>query len=677
MGFHYNSRYTWESFGEILTAPFAPFFAALRLCVKPPSPSSASLRVSAPLRETVLSDIIPPVMTEATIQPAAELASRAQEILQSVFGFQSFRGSQKEIVEQVSAGQDALVLMPTGGGKSLCYQLPALLRPGTAVIISPLIALMKDQVAALRSMGVRATFLNSSLSPRMAWEVEQEILNGEVDLVYVAPERLLTERFLGLLEKIPLALFAIDEAHCVSQWGHDFRPEYLQLDVLNERFPGIPRIATTATADGPTRREIMTRLKLDGARVFMAGFDRPNIRYSVVLKKSPRPQLLDFLNREHPGDAGIVYCLSRKSVDETARWLGEQGLKALPYHAGMGQRERQRHQEIFQNNDGVIIVATIAFGMGIDKSNVRFVAHLDLPKSLEAYYQETGRAGRDGLAANAWMAYGMADAVRIRQMVEGSEAGEEHKRLGYQRLNALLAFCETSHCRRQVMLEYFGEKLEAPCGNCDTCLVPVETYQGTEQAQKALSCVYRTGQRFGVGYLTDVLTGSENERIFRFGHHRISTYGVGSDLKKTQWASIFRQLVAAGLVRVDFEGYGALQLTDKSVPVLKGRQQVRLRKDPSGVPKRARKERGRCVAPAFEPSPENLRIWEALRALRLEIAHEQEVPPYVIFHDSTLTEMVMRRPQNREALLTVNGVGHSKLHKYGEAFLEIIRTESE
>ncbi|MEE8583521.1 MAG: DNA helicase RecQ [Acidobacteriota bacterium] len=616
-------------------------------------------------------------MTEATLQPAAELADRAQETLQNVFGFRSFRGSQKEIVEQVAGGQDALVLMPTGGGKSLCYQLPALLRPGTAVIISPLIALMKDQVAALRAMGVRATYLNSSLSPRMAWDVEQEILNGEVDLVYVAPERLLTERFLGLLDKIPLALFAIDEAHCVSQWGHDFRPEYLQLDILKERFPGIPRIATTATADGPTRREIMTRLKLDGARVFTAGFDRPNIRYSVVLKQSPRPQLLDFLKREHPGDAGIVYCLSRKSVDETARWLGEQGLKALPYHAGMGQHERQRHQEIFQNQDGIIIVATIAFGMGIDKSNVRFVAHLDLPKSLEAYYQETGRAGRDGLAANAWMAYGMADAVRIRQMVEGSEAGQEHKRLDYQRLNALLAFCETSHCRRQVMLEYFGEKLEEPCGNCDTCLVPVETYDGTEQAQKALSCVYRTGQRFGVGYLTDVLTGSENERIFRFGHHRTSTYGVGSDLKKTQWASIFRQLVAAGLVQVDFEGYGALQLTDKSVPVLKGRQQVRLRKDPSGVPKRARKERGRSVAPAFEPTPENQRIWEALRALRLEIAHEQEVPPYVIFHDSTLTELVMRRPQTREAILTVNGVGHSKLHKYGEAFLEILRTESD
>ena len=615
-------------------------------------------------------------MTQTTNLPDAELARSAREILESVFGFQSFRGSQQEIVEQVTSGQDALVLMPTGGGKSLCYQLPALLRPGTGVIISPLIALMKDQVAALRAMGVRAAYLNSSLSPQMAWDVEQELLHGDVDLVYVAPERLLTERFLELLDQIPLALFAIDEAHCVSHWGHDFRPEYLQLDVLKERFPGIPRIATTATADGPTRREIRTRLKLDGARVFTAGFDRPNIRYSVVLKRSPRRQLLDFLKREHPGDAGIVYCLSRKSVDQTSSWLCEKGMQALPYHAGMGQHDRQRHQEIFQNEDGVIIVATIAFGMGIDKSNVRFVAHLDLPKSLEAYYQETGRAGRDGLPANAWMAYGMADAVRIRRLVEDSEAGEDHKRRGYQRLNALLAFCETSHCRRQVLLQYFDEELPEPCNNCDTCLVPVETYDGTEEAQKALSCVYRTGQRFGVAYLTDVLTGSENERISNFGHDRLSTYGAGEDLKKTQWASIFRQLVSGGLVRVDLEGYGALRLTEKSTPVLKGQEKVRLRRDPSGTPKRSRSKRTGSVVPAFEPTPQNQRLWDALRALRLEMAQQRGFPPYVIFHDATLTEMVMRRPRTREALLTVNGVGQSRLDNYGDSFLEIISNES-
>ncbi len=615
-------------------------------------------------------------MTRIADHPDAELAGRAREILESVFGFQSFRGSQQEIVEQIISGRDALVLMPTGGGKSLCYQLPALLRPGTGVIISPLIALMKDQVAALRAMGVQATCLNSSLSPRMAWDVEQELLGGGVDLVYVAPERLLTDRFLELLEQIPLALFAIDEAHCVSHWGHDFRPEYLQLDVLQERFPGIPRIATTATADGPTQREILTRLKLDKARIFTAGFDRPNIRYSVVLKRNPRRQLLDFLRREHPGDAGIVYCLSRKSVDLTAAWLSENGVQALPYHAGMGKRDRDRHQGIFQNQDGIIIVATIAFGMGIDKSNVRFVAHLDLPKSLEAYYQETGRAGRDGLPANAWMAYGMADAVRIRQFVENSEAGQDHKRRGYQRLNALLAFCETSRCRRQVLLQYFDEQLPEPCNNCDTCLVPVETYDGTEEAQKALSCVYRTGQRFGVAYLTEVLTGSDNDRISNFGHNRLSIYGAGRDLQKTQWASIFRQLVSAGLVRVDLEGYGALKLTAKSTPVLKGQDEVRLRRDPSGRARRSRSKRTVGVVPAFEPSAPNQRLWDALRELRLQIAQQKGIPPYVIFHDATLSEMVMRRPLTRAALLTINGVGQSKLDNYGDSFLRIISSES-
>ncbi len=602
------------------------------------------------------------------------MSQEAYEILKAVFGYDSFRGQQLEIIDHVAQGGDALVLMPTGGGKSLCYQLPALMRPGLCVVVSPLIALMKDQVAALRENGVRADYLNSSLSPSVAWEVEQDILQGKVDIVYVAPERLLTARFLEFLERASLALFAIDEAHCVSQWGHDFRPEYLQLDQLHERWPEVPRIAATATADGPTRREIVERLRLTDARIFVAGFDRPNIRYGVVLKDSPRRQLMRFLESEHRGDAGIVYCLSRKSVDETAEWLREQGLEALPYHAGMSSGQRQRNQEIFQRQDGVVIAATIAFGMGIDKSNVRFVAHLDLPKSLEAYYQETGRAGRDGLPANAWMAYGMADVARLRQMLDTSEAGEEHKRLERQRLNALLAFCETARCRRQVLLEYFGEKRPEPCGNCDTCLRPVETWDGTEAAQKALSCIFRTGQRFGAGYLTDVLTGSQNPRISAFRHDRLPTFGIGSDLKKTEWSSIFRQLVASGLARVDYEGYGGLKLTAEAAGVLKGQRSVLLRKDPSGVRKRADRgsQSGRSTV-RFEETPENRRLWDELRSRRFQIAQQQGVPPYVIFHDATLNEMVLRRPQSLEEMLMLNGVGEAKLRRYGDAFLTVLQ----
>ncbi|HSR68575.1 MAG TPA: DNA helicase RecQ [Acidobacteriota bacterium] len=602
------------------------------------------------------------------------MSDQARDILRTVFGFPSFRGEQEAIIDHVSDGGDALVLMPTGGGKSLCYQLPALIRPGTAVVASPLIALMKDQVAALRQMGVDAAFLNSSLTPSESYQIQRAVRESRIDLLYVAPERLLTEPFLELLDEIEIALFAIDEAHCVSQWGHDFRPEYLQLDQLKERYPGVPRIATTATADGPTRKDIVERLGLQEARRFVAGFDRPNIRYSVVLKNSPKQQLLSFIQGNHPGEAGIVYCLSRRSVDETASWLSEKGLRALPYHAGMGAVQRQRNQDIFQGQDGVIMVATIAFGMGIDKSNVRFVAHLDLPKSLESYYQETGRAGRDGLPANAWMAYGMADVVRIRAMLEASQAEDSHKRMEMQRLNTLLAYCETARCRRQVLLDYFGEDLPEKCGNCDTCLVPVETYDGSQEAQKALSCVYRTGQRFGAGYLIDVLRGTPNERIPRFGHDRLPTFGVGADLSKKEWSSLFRQMVAGGLLRVDLEGYGGLQLTAAAAPVLRGEEPFQARRDPSGRAASASKARPQAT---FEETPENQSLWEALRDLRLKLARRQNVPPYVIFHDTALAEMVSRRPQSLPEMLTITGVGQTKLDKYGEAFLQVLEEASE
>ncbi|MGA7983052.1 MAG: DNA helicase RecQ, partial [Chromatiaceae bacterium] len=502
------------------------------------------------------------------------------EVLNRVFGYASFRDAQQQIVDQVIAGGDALVLMPTGGGKSLCYQVPALLRPGTAVVVSPLIALMQDQVDALRQLGVRAAFLNSSLPYDAAQAVEQALLSGELDLIYVAPERLLTDRFLSLLNRVRVALFAIDEAHCVSQWGHDFRPEYIQLSLLHERWPEVPRIALTATADAPTRNEIVNRLQLGEARQFVSSFDRPNIRYRIIHKEQPRRQLLDFLREEHPSDSGIVYCLSRRKVEETAALLCGQGFRALPYHAGLTAETRRANQSDFLRGEGVIIVATIAFGMGIDKPDVRFVAHLDLPKSVEAYYQETGRAGRDGLPADAWMTYGIGDVVTLRRLIEDSEADERFKRVELHKLNALLGLCETTECRRRVMLNYFGEPLDDPCGNCDTCLTPVETWDGTVAAQKAMSCVYRTEQRFGVNYLIDVLLGKDHERIRRFGHDRISTYGIGKELDADQWKSVYRQLVAAGLVAVDIEGHGALKLTEHSRPVLRDEREVRLRRDP-------------------------------------------------------------------------------------------------
>ncbi|KGI77289.1 ATP-dependent DNA helicase RecQ [Oleiagrimonas soli] len=595
------------------------------------------------------------------------------QTLRRVFGYTAFRGPQQAIIEHVIHGGDALVLMPTGGGKSLCYQLPALMRPGTAIVVSPLIALMQDQVEALNQVGVEAAFLNSSLDGAAQAEVERRFLADGLKLLYVAPERLLTGRFLELLGRVELSLFAIDEAHCVSQWGHDFRPEYRQLTVLHERFPQVPRIALTATADAPTRREIVERLALNEAEQFVSSFDRPNIRYRVVHKEQARPQLKAFL-AGHEDESGIVYCLSRRKVEETAAWLQEQGVNALPYHAGLDAETRAAHQQRFLREDGIVMCATIAFGMGIDKPDVRFVAHLDLPKSLEGYYQETGRAGRDGLPAEAWMAYGLGDLVTLAQFIQRSEASEERKRLERAKLDALLAFAETTRCRRQHLLGYFGETLEQPCGNCDNCLEPPPTWDATEAAQKALSCVYRTGQRYGVGYLVDVLLGKDNERIQAQGHDHLSVHGIGHDLDARQWRGVFRQLVAHGLLMPDAEGYGTLQLTEAARPVLRGESRLQLRREPDRSQRRASRrtsasggERG-----SLDIAPHEERLWQALREARAKLAKEQGVPAYVIFHDATLYAMLRERPADREALAAISGVGARKLERYGEQFLDVL-----
>ena len=603
------------------------------------------------------------------------MPSPAQDLLGRVFGYERFRGQQETIIEHVIGGGDGLVLMPTGGGKSLCYQIPALVRDGAAVVVSPLIALMRDQVAALLQLGVRAAFLNSTLSAREAYDVEARLRGGLIDLLYVAPERLLGERTLALLDEVDLALFAIDEAHCVSQWGHDFRPEYLQLSTLRERFSDVPRIALTATADEPTRREIVDRLGLTGARVFIGGFDRPNIRYRVVPKQSPREQLARLLDTEHRGDAGIVYCLSRRRVEETAEWLRARGIDARPYHAGLGAAERSATQDAFVRGDGVVIVATIAFGMGIDKPDVRFVAHLDLPKSLEAYYQETGRAGRDGLPATAWMAYGLQDMIMLRQMVSGSEADEARKRIEIRKLDAMLGYCELATCRRRSLLAYFGETPAERCGNCDNCLQPPESWDATEAAQQALSCVYRTGQRFGVGYVVDVLRGKDDERIRRFGHDRIPTFGVGADIDAGQWRSLVRQLVARDLLSVDVDGYGSLRLTPAARPVLRGEAVVELRRDARAPAARrgAREARDRVRAVL---RPENQALFDALRARRRELAESQGVPPYVIFHDASLVEMAERQPRSLAAFAEIPGVGAAKLERYGATFIDVIQAHA-
>ncbi|HYC14505.1 MAG TPA: DNA helicase RecQ [Stellaceae bacterium] len=602
------------------------------------------------------------------------MEDRALAALRSVFGYDSFRGDQAEVIDHVIAGGDALVLMPTGGGKSLCYQIPALIRPGLGVVVSPLIALMKDQVDALRQAGVRAAALNSSLPPGEASEIERAMLEGRLDLLYIAPERLTMPRTLDLLQRVRIALFAIDEAHCVSQWGHDFRPEYRALSILHERFPTVPRIALTATADAVTRRDIAERLGLAEARVFASGFDRPNIRYRVVAKHEQRAQILAFIETEHPSDAGIVYCRTRDKVEEVAAWLTEKGRLALPYHAGLDATVRTRNQERFLREEGVVVVATVAFGMGIDKPNVRFVAHLDAPKSLEAYYQETGRAGRDSLPADAWMTYGMADVTALLGMLIRSDLDETQKRIERQKLNALLGFCETASCRRQVLLGYFGEREHPPCGNCDTCLEPPRSWDGLVVAQKALSAVARTGERFGVEYLTDVLLGDRTDRIAQFGHDRLKTFGVGTELDKRQWRSVFRQLVAQGHLDVDIEGHGGLRLGESAREVLRGELPVPLREEAARRPRVARARAAQAAAEIAAGPDEAL--WQRLRAKRLELAREQGVPPYVIFHDTTLLEMVRQRPRDRASLALIPGIGRSKLERYGEIFLGLIAAAS-
>lgn len=627
------------------------------------------------------------------------------QVLRETFGFSAFRGEQETIIQHILAGDNALVLMPTGGGKSLCYQIPAMIRPGTGIVVSPLIALMQDQVEGLRESGVRADFLNSSLDPYEARAVEERLLAGELDLLYVAPERALMDSFRRLLERIQPALFAIDEAHCVSQWGHDFRPVYLRLADLTESFGNTPLIALTATADQATLQDIVEKLHLQKARHFVASFDRPNIHYRVELKDAAFQQLLDFIQTKHKGDAGIVYCLSRRKTEDIAARLVKAGIEALPYHAGLSQDVRADNQRRFVREEGVVIVATVAFGMGIDKPDVRFVAHLDLPKSIEAYYQETGRAGRDGLPSNAYMLYSLADVVALRQMLEqsappgggayagaapelyddGAPVGEgassnpealNHQIVVKRRLDSMLGYAESVRCRRQVLLEFFGEELAQACGNCDICGGSVETFDGTVLAQKALSCVYRTGQRFGAGYLIDILLGRDNERIEKFGHKELSTYGIGTELNEREWKSVFRQLVAAGLLDVELDARAGFRLSERSRPVLKGEQTVLFRRDPERKRSRTRRDSssgGGNQAIEF-PDEDSAVLFEKLRALRLELAREREIAPYMIFHDSTLRDMVYLKPANLEDLALVSGVGQKKRDLYGAQFLQAIQS---
>ncbi len=592
--------------------------------------------------------------------------SRALSILQETFGYSAFREPQAEVIEALINGDDALLLMSTGGGKSLCYQIPAIIRPGCGIVISPLIALMQDQVAALRLLGIRANFLNSTLNSEEVYAIESSLRNDELDLLYIAPERLNQSRTLDLLRTVSISLFAIDEAHCVSQWGHDFRADYLELNQLQKIFPSVPRIALTATADARTRAEIIDNLGLKNALQFVVGFDRPNIQYRISLKTNPRNQLLQFLKTEHSSDTGIVYCLSRKKTEDTAEWLSNQGFKALAYHAGLPPEVRAERQRRFLTEEGTIVVATIAFGMGIDKPDVRFVAHLDLPKTIEAYYQETGRAGRDGLPANAWMVYGLQDVTKLRQMLGQSQGTEQYKRVEQIKLNAMLGFCEISTCRRHALLAYFDEASNEQCGNCDTCLVPVETWEGTEAAQKALSVIYRTDQHFGVSHLVDVLLGKETDKIFQFNHHHLPVFGIGTELDSKEWQSVFRQLIAAGHVIADADRFGSLVLTEKCRPLLRGQESIRFRKDP--VQKTAKRL-------TKTPLPEDIDIalWEALRAYRRNLAEEQGVPPYVIFHDSTLQAMAELMPSTLEAFGGLPGVGIRKLDKYGEGFINVIK----
>ena len=595
------------------------------------------------------------------------MLDHALRILKDVFGYDAFRGNQAAIIERVAAGGDALVLMPTGGGKSLCYQVPALMREGLAVVVSPLIALMDDQVATLDELGVAAVALNSTLSVDEQREIADRIRRGQIKMLYLAPERLVQPRMLNFLQGLDIALFAIDEAHCVSQWGHDFRPEYLQLGQLAELFPQVPRVALTATADKRTREEIVQRLHLDNAERFLSSFDRPNIFYRIQPKDQPRKQLLGFL-AARKGDAGIVYCLSRKKVEEVADFLRSQGFPALPYHAGLPNELRAYHQKRFLNEEGLIMVATIAFGMGIDKPNVRFVCHLDLPKSLEAYYQETGRAGRDGLPADAWMAYGLQDVIFLKQMLANSDGDERHKRIEQHKLDVMLALCEETRCRRQALLAYFDEELPQPCGHCDNCIDGVETWDATEPARQALSAIYRSGQRYGVGHLVDILLGRDNEKIRASGHQHLAVFGVGKGFSEVEWRTLFRQLVARGLADVDLEGFGGLRLDESCRPLLRGEVSLQLRREPK--PAQAAKASSSAASQLVRGHERDM--WEALRSLRRKLAEEHSVPPYVIFPDATLLEMLRSQPSSLSEMAEVSGVGARKLERYGQAFLEVL-----
>ena len=592
----------------------------------------------------------------------------AYKVLNKTFGYQEFRHQQAEIIEDILNNKDAMVLMPTGGGKSLCYQIPAIIRPGVGIVVSPLIALMQDQVDALTQLGLSAGYLNSNQSAQEQHQIEQQLLNNELDLLYITPERLMSNKMLNLISQSQISLFAIDEAHCVSQWGHDFRKEYQQLSILHQQFPDIPRIALTATADERTRQEIIQQLDLHNAKTYINSFDRPNIHYQISDQNS-KADLLKFIKNSHQNDAGIIYCLSRKKVEETADWLCENGFNALPYHAGLPQDIRQNNQKRFLREEGIIIVATIAFGMGIDKPDVRFVGHLNLPKSIEAYYQETGRAGRDGLPADAWMAYGLKDMMLLKQMIQDGD-NEMQQRVSHSKLDSLMALCETTNCRRYHLLEYFGESTKEKCGNCDTCISPPESWDATEASRKALSCIYRTDQRFGVGYLVDVLLGKTNDRITNNGHDKITTYGIGKDISVNEWKGIYRQLIAMGFINVNFEAYGALYLTDKARPLLRGEIELSLRKQ---LKKSSKKSEGKKKTELRDIDQE---LFEELRQCRSRLSKAESVPPYVIFHDKTLIEMTRKRPSTLEKMGNIAGIGEKKLDKFGQDFLDIINQHS-